>query len=359
MGPVKKYFFTALLNLFPIMFVIYTKIPYIGHKKNSQATRLSLSYGRTAPVTTSTPSFKERNTMKKDLGAVAGKVFIIFTIFLTVGCGMKEFNSIWRDHDVIIDGKDEGTEWEGARFFFDEQKVTIGILNDNDDLYIRLSSRDGMTQRMLLMGGLSLWFDNAGGKAKTFGIHFPVGRGQDTPRMNRQPGEDDKSINGRKTMEGMIGKMLDQSQSVVEIIGPEKNVRNTYSLAEAHGMGIEMHIDISKGNLVYELKIPLSQSGSYPYGIGTDISGTIAIGFETGLLNTEQFRQRQGGREGRGGRDGRSGGGLDGGARQPGGFGGGGGMGEMSGRRPGGPGISEPLELWIKTRMARPQGSVS
>ena len=59
-------------------------------------------------------------------------IFIASIIFS--GCGMKELNSNWRDHEVTIDGIDNGPEWEGTRYFFGEEKVTVGLFNERYDI---------------------------------------------------------------------------------------------------------------------------------------------------------------------------------------------------------------------------------
>lgn len=53
--------------------------------------------------------------------------FIMFlACLLPAGCGMWELSGTWRDRDVTIDGRDEEAEWENARYFFGEKKITVG-----------------------------------------------------------------------------------------------------------------------------------------------------------------------------------------------------------------------------------------
>ena len=118
-------------------------------------------------------------------------------------------------------------------------------------------------------------------------------------------------------------------------------------------LGINVKMDVSKGNLVYELKIPLLRSESQPYGIGTEMANIIGIGLESGKIDVEEMRSQTGsqggGMGGRGGgRGGKGGmGGMGGrGGGDHGGMGGQGGMGRMR------PQMPESLELWLKIQLA-------
>ncbi|MBT4485259.1 MAG: hypothetical protein HOC71_16455, partial [Candidatus Latescibacteria bacterium] len=151
----------------------------------------------------------------------------VFLAFVFVGCGMHEIESKWRDREVAIDGIDEGPEWENARYYFGDKKITIGLLNDESNLYIRLSSRDRNMQKQLLALGLTTWFDVKGGKKKTLGIHFPIGGQAGGIEMMRNMKE-----RSRNEDPDQLQKMLEKSQKEIEIIGPGKNESNTMLLTD-------------------------------------------------------------------------------------------------------------------------------
>ena len=280
--------------------------------------------------------------------------------FMTGGCGMKELDSVWRDREVVIDGLDGGAEWEGARYFYDEQKVTIGVFNDDRYLYVRLSSRNSMTQRMMLAGGMTIWFDPTGKKGKSYGIHCPLG---DTNKSDTTNGKaPDRTMNPGERRENLnrLEKMVEQAQKRVELIGPEEGVKNTMILAEVYELGIEVRLDVDKGNLVYELKVPLARSSNSPYGIGVEESGIISFGIESGSITMpNRSGGRPDGKGDRGGGGGGRGGGIGGrgGGGRSGGMGGGGMGGGRSGgggMRPGSEPINERIEFWLKCRLAQP-----
>lgn len=275
----------------------------------------------------------------------------ILLLALAAGCGMPDFESIWRDRAVTIDGRDGGAEWENARYYFEDQKVTIGLMNDEDLLYIRLSTRDRSIQRQLMALGFTLWFDETGNKGKKLGIHFPLGiQGRQTAMGSSRfsQGADSTQVN----------TILDAVQTEMELIGPEAGERDKYTVVEAQRFNVLCKVGLAEGNLVYELQFPLHRTGACPYGILSKPGKSLKIGFATTKMDLSRMRARSDG-----GSMGRSRGGMGGdmtGGR--GGMGGmGGGMGGRGGRTQGmSRFMPEPLELWITVNLTeKPAGAVS
>ena len=308
----------------------------------------------------------------------------IMLIAVISGCRMHSADSTWCDREVTIDGLDGGDEWHNARYTFEKQNVSVGLLNDDQDLYIRLATRSRNLQRQIMAAGFTIWFDAKGGDRKTLGIHFPLGMqtggmGGSKQRGGMQGGEppDDGGQFGEKPEGGITEggqdqipagggrggmdsqeqsrKMLEAVQTEIEILGPGKDESYTVTIDEAQMMGIFCKMDNPKGNLVYELKIPLVITDAHPYGIGVELPKVVGIGLETGEMEMPQGRGPGGGRGGGmgGGMGGGPGGGMGGMGGGPGGGMGGGPGGGMGGG-PGGsrPQTTEPLELWMKTKMA-------
>ncbi|MBN1293284.1 MAG: hypothetical protein JXB48_15705 [Candidatus Latescibacteria bacterium] len=298
---------------------------------------------------------------------------IILLAVLTAGCRMHSVESTWRDREVTIDGLDGGEEWQNARYSFDKQNVSVGLLNDETDLYIRLAIRDRNLQKQLMTAGLTVWFDAKGGDKKSIGIQFPL-RMQDGGMFGgnmRSGGMSEGGRQGGDRPEGGIDRkpsgeqgdgsneqdrsnmMLEAIQREIKILGPGKNESKTVSKTDAQKMGIDCRIDNPKGNMVYELKIPLIRTESKPYGIGTELPKTVGIGLETGKINMSKMQGRKDEQRGRMGGSGSGMGGMGGGR---GGMGGGpgGGMGGGRGGMGGGRSnlMTEPLELWMKTKLA-------
>jgi len=270
-------------------------------------------------------------------------LFLSFLLFLSTaflaGCGERELNSKWRNREIIVDGID--TEWEGARLFLDKEKVTIGLLNDENDLYVRISSRDRTMQSQILMRGLTIWFDSKGDRKKTFGIHFPIGMRSDRREMMSRENPDNTDLSQ---------KMIEIMQNELEICGTGEEDITRLLTADIKERGVNVKMGSSKGNLVCELKVPLAKSELQPYAIGADTTKIIGIGFETGKMDREEMSKMVS--ERRGQRSGIDGGrtGDRGGIGDMGGMGGG--RGGRGGMRPGGGQLLDSLELWVKTKLA-------
>lgn len=280
---------------------------------------------------------------------------ILVPVILFAGCGIKEIQSKWCDRTIEIDGIDNGTEWENARNYFEKEKVTIGVMNDDKTLFLRLSTRDRQIQRQLLSMGFTIWFDENCDKEKTLGIHFPLGM-----QWAGKPVMPTNSRNSRASDSTMVNSMLTSVQTELELIEPGDSERNKIAIANALQFGINCRIGNTGGNLVYELQFPLHRTFDCPYGILTKSANAIRIGLEAGKMDLSQMKQGSGSRgDMGGGPGGGTGGGMGGGpgGGMGGGMGGGpgGGMGGGRGGGQGGPGgqqSTESFEMWIQATLA-------
>jgi hypothetical protein len=228
------------------------------------------------------------------------------------------------------------------------------MMNNDAFLYLRLSSRDRAMQSRMMMSGLTIWINAKGNKDKKLGIHYPVSRGGSPRGVSQRP--EDRGPGERN--QGNPQAMLQEALLNIALTPPGSKEESAMTIVDAGNLGILARITVENGNMVYEVRVPLTPIGNSPYSISPDAKGTIGIGFETG-----KFTQRQPSRSGD------RGGGMGGG----GGMGRGGGMGGMGGRggdiggmggRGGGTGRGsgmggdmrpmgmEPLELWLKVHTA-------
>lgn len=250
-------------------------------------------------------------------------------------------DSRWCDRTVTIDGIDSGAEWESARYFFDDEQVTVGLLNTESMLYVRVSTRDPRIQRELLAYGFTLWFSENGDKNKALGIRYPLGsQGDSTLTFGNAPMKQGPASSHAETLIASI-------PHEIELFGPDKGQPSTVSSVEAAKYGIVCQIGNTKDNFVYELQYPLQRTEACPYGISVNQIRNLVIYFETGKMipvKTKQpdrkIRERDRG-------DIRPGSGLIGG---PGGTGG---MDQRNRMREGpGPIRPDPLEMWLKVNLA-------
>lgn len=258
--------------------------------------------------------------------------FILFFLtFFMVGCGTLELNSDWRDCEITVDGRND--DWLGNMMYFEKENVSLGLLNDENFIYICLIAEDQMIRNQVMGQGFTLWFDPDGGKKKTFGIKFPIGM-QPGERQDRrmQPGSVPmKERRDQENLEGLRQARMKQ-MAELEILGPgkEKSVRMPVEKAK----GIYINVKFSSGMLVYEIKVPLEHSEECPYAVGTKAGNLVGIGLETSKVKRPSKRRgMSGGMGGRGGTGGRGG---------------------MEGMRGGNirPQMPKPLKIWAVIQLA-------
>ncbi len=266
--------------------------------------------------------------------------FAVFAIVLIgctslfSGCNEPALESQWCDREIVADGK--GFEWQDRDQYYDKDKRTrIGILNDENYLYVFLSTHDRMMKRHIKALGMTVWFDPKGGEKKRFGIRFPVG----LPHYNR-----------RTMLRKPSGDDLDQFRKMeMQILGPEEYEQKTMLAKDVGKYGICVSLGEEGGNLIYELKVPLTENERVRYAVRPHMAKCIGIGFETGKPGSEEMKARP--RK-------RNGGPSDSKGRKPGGKGGGppgGGRGgetsdNMHDKR--GERMPEPFELWTRVQLS-------
>jgi hypothetical protein len=248
------------------------------------------------------------------------------------GCKTLELQSHWRDRDVFIDGKNQ--EWSECLTSLDDKQSLFGAINDNTFLYLVIVTANRDLQRQIMVRGLTFWFDPDGNDRHSFGIRYPLG---DMRRNNRDVQEEHPADLQREQQDVTAGDL--------EICGPLENDRHRMTVAET--AGIEAKVSTADGNLVYELKIPLAESRTHPFAIGTKAGTLLGMSIETAARKSAERAEEFGGREGRASHEGgmREGGGYPGGA---GGYPGGGSYGSPQGV----PQKSDALKLQLHLKLA-------
>jgi len=250
------------------------------------------------------------------------------------GCKKTEINSNWKSQNIVIDGDDE--EWREVQIFPKGERIALGIINNDSDLYISFRTSDQSAIMQALSRGFTIWFDPKGGKKETFGVKYPIGVG-----IQGRRGLMRNRSQSRTEMENRIKELL-FIQSGIQIMGPEKE--QVAQLPLINDKGIMINTSYSKGQFVYELKVPIKKTATHVYAINVDPGSIIGIGFKTGKFDRETMRGKMMSR----------GGGKPGGGMRPGGGMGGSGRGGSMGMRGGGmgPQMSESLEIWTKVTLA-------
>jgi len=273
-----------------------------------------------------------------------------------VGCNTVKLQSKWRESGINIDG--HIADWTQGAYYIEDAKVRLVLLNDEQYLYMLLSTRETQTIEQFLMAGFTIYFDPRGGKDKSFGIKYPVGK---KPSEKQEPQR--MNFDRRSESTGRdIKMMLNRAGEFIDIVNSsDENTQNSISREYAAKIGIEVALSETLDIFFYEIKVPLYRDKEHPYAIGVEPNDTstesvfIGVGFETGKIDKDAMGKPP---EGMGGGSGGGppGGGMGGGP--PGDGMGGGRGGGMGGGPPGGVGgrgdmqMPEPLELWTSVELA-------
>ena len=285
-------------------------------------------------------------------------------VAIAVAAETQRIESAWSREAPTIDGR--LADWTSPLSSLGSEKVSLGVRNDGESVYIALASSDQNTRMMLGIAGFTVWMDPSGKQKKTFGITVPPtmtggrgmrGRGeppQGPPGVEGQPGQE-----GREGAPGGPWSPAVSTITSIEVLGASKDDKRRFELTYARTIGLDVAARSAEGVLAYELRVPLPVSEAQPYGVKAAPGALIGLGIETGELPKPGGRGEEGGRGGggMGGPPGGGGGGM--GGMGGGGMGGGGGQrggGGMSGPPGGGRGEArelKPIKAWTIVQLAK------
>jgi hypothetical protein len=216
-------------------------------------------------------------------------------------------------------------------------RLSVGVANDDSILYLALATGNRDLQAQILRQGFIIWFDPTGGKARTFGVQYPLGAmadafAGDAPSRPRPPegGEPDAAASRQR-----LAEAAEAVRGRMRIHFTEAG--DAWSLAVAECRGVSLSYRVEASRLVVEMAIPLRTGPGRPYAVGADAGGAIALGFQTPMLDRKALRESMGGRGATGGPPGGGRGGPPGGGR---------------GGPPGGMSRSDALDRWITVTLA-------
>ena len=264
---------------------------------------------------------------------MAARNLLAFILFAGGCTAAQSLTSRAPAEEVIVDAK--VAEWEGALSPVDGSEFSLGVLNDQDNLYIALVSHNQQVIRQIVTRGLTFWIDPTGGKEKVIGLRYPTGMsGQDRPAA---------SVNAAAGAERMRGA-IERAASYFEIVQGDEVWRPPVNSLP----NVSASAAMEYGTLTIEVLIPLNSSTHFD--LGTPVGSTIGLGLETSPLDFDELRQGSDGPGSAVGRGGRGG-------AVP-GFGGrAAGLGDGSSGRTRSPGqgiaVSEQLKLWTIVTLAR------
>ncbi len=190
------------------------------------------------------------------------------------------FKTGWRDRDLVIDGRNG--DWQGAMGYLKDPPVMLGFLNDDDAIYVCLSTNLPAIREGMLRRGITVWVDPKGGKRKTLGIRLsplaPPGGPGEAPRGGPPEGTEERVGEPPAPPDGSFGRDASSAPLRLEVRLPG---RDEWAPVEGVAGGIEAAVEESNGLAVFEMVIPLKAGPEAPAAVGAGPGAAISMSFET------------------------------------------------------------------------------
>lgn len=252
-----------------------------------------------------------------------GLGLILLMAFSFSACSSEKYISSWNEDKIIVDGNQ--SDWKGKLNYIEDERVAVGVFNDNENLYLCLTTDDRGKIMQLLNLGMTLWIKPDDDRVKTIGIKYPIKSDDFDMRSMRnksQKGNEEDFL--RKYLEGFQNK-----QNELQIVNEDNYSLYAYPINNDSGIRIKM--GESMHQLVYEISIPIADNNMSEFYMDLFPGDNLTIGFET-----NEFQRPESGR----------GSGMTGGGRS-----GRGGYSRMQGDSM--PDRPEPIEIEIDVRLAK------
>ncbi len=263
--------------------------------------------------------------MRTNLGLIflVGSLFTFFT-----GCSSTiELTGTPMTNRIDIDGN--ASDWGTNLKYLSDEHLAVGISNDDDYLYLCLTTNDIIRAMPLFAGGFTVWIENENHDENTIGIKYP---------MHNIVNESGIMVNPEEFRKGGRGMMIDRmirNQDEIRILNKDNFPVTVISTSDSSGL--TARLGFNNDRFVYELRVPLKIDENNKYGLSAMAGDKLLLKFETQEPDRGNFNGE--GREGR--------------IRPPGGMGSFPGGGRRGGMRPEGPeGRSfEPIDFSVEVTL--------
>lgn len=173
----------------------------------------------------------------------------------TEGSGTAEAGAparaIWQSQALTIDGSDR--DWvRPLPYAIREENISYSISNDQQNLYVLLSTSNRQEQQKIILGGMSVWVNTRGDKTNgdAVGIGYPLDERNDPDRKLMEDAQPQRYQKKDITL-------ADKKTYALYGFSNDSSILN-YSYGDNNLAGVVMRLDYNnKGDLIYEAAIPL------------------------------------------------------------------------------------------------------
>lgn len=209
-----------------------------------------------------------------------GQILSIATFFIGVlilaGCATTP---------VYTSKEISNIEESPSPFVDQDSKILYWVQHDSKYLYLTLATSGPISQRQILMQGISVWLDQSGRKGNYLGFKYPAGDSpmqRDQPPMGRGDRQLKEEMGDQKEMSHMLIEQFQSRINYIELhgfLGDGSFERLNYRLEKGP---VKVNITMNDGGeLLYRARVPLQS-------IFTEDQGTnrlLGIGIEGGEMN--------------------------------------------------------------------------
>jgi len=206
---------------------------------------------------------------------------ILMMVFSFSSCKSQGLASIYISSERVVDGYVD--EWQDNEMtFLEKQDIMVGIVNDDENLYLSFYTTSQERAMQLMMSGFTVWLD-ANGKKKSFGIHYPV-RNIDGMEMQKpERGVNEQSREEKSSTDNAKPDFMEKvDKNLVIIDGKDEKEYKIEYLQD-----IQVAYTFNREMFIYELKIPLTAE-DHKYSVEPTDKNVIYVCLETDKIERAQ-----------------------------------------------------------------------
>lgn len=211
---------------------------------------------------------------------ITSLLFAAAALFVT-GCS-SSINVISQSSEgqTIVDGNT--SEWNNLTTLKNEN-IAFGFRNDNNYLYIAMTTNDRNKIMKIVTGGLELWLEPNNSDNK-IGIKYPE---------RPDPADIMKFREQRREMQqkGETPPPPDflQTQNTLAIINNDGKILKEFPI---NGNTYQVKVTMNHEDFTYELRVPIGENQNVPDGLKIKPGEEVAVEFITGSVMQDMQRRR-------------------------------------------------------------------
>jgi len=208
-------------------------------------------------------------------------------LFLGACSGPPTLRSQTFSESPSIDG--QLSEWGGGLTRLGDKPVSMGVVPTDSLLYVAVVMSDRALIRSVAERGFILWVDPTGKQRHTYGVQYPIA----LQRQRASQKESEDSGPGGAERAPTLAQLFPSDLALIRNDTIRRRMPARLSSA------LQAQATMNTGSLIYEIAIPLNESGSdrttdrWKHGLRTSLGSTLTIGLETPETGEESNLQPQ------------------------------------------------------------------